>query len=101
MMKDADTVLLPFVVQANEGITNERGLKTAFRRAQVVLILVLSSTAEIIWTQSRTASVVNHSLTRTEVPGEDPVMPDWQRLNERLFTDHLWREYPGRIILTE
>jgi len=60
--RNTDAVLMPFVVYAAEGRFDDRGLFTAQRRAQIVLLLIDSNNGNLIWSGGRSAEVSQQVL---------------------------------------
>lgn len=96
-VRHADAVLLPFVTYLGERRINDRGLLKAERSGGVVLLLVDTNSGRLLWAGGREASVANKLLGG---PGalNEVAWPEWQTLEERLYTEDLWHEFPGRQI---
>lgn len=96
-VRNADAVLLPFVAYAYEQRLNDRGLHVALRAVGVSLLLVDTGRGELLWAGGREASVPNQRLEAAKVHVELE-LPAWEAVGERLFTEDLWRDFPGRQI---
>ncbi len=96
-VRNADAVLLPFVAYAYEKRLNDRGLHVAMRAVGVSLLLVDTGRGELLWAGGREASVPNQRLEAAKVHVELP-LPPWEAVGERLYTEQLWRDFPGRQI---
>lgn len=97
-VRNADAVLLPFVTFAYDKRYDDRGLDVHERAAGVVLLLVDTAKGELLWAGGREAQVPAKRLRSANVTGDLPP-PDWKLVKERLLSDDLWREYPGRQTL--
>lgn len=97
-VRNADAVLLPFVTFAYDKRYDDRGLDVHERAAGVVLLLVDTAKGELLWAGGREAQVPAKRLRSANVTGE-LLPPDWQLVKERLLSEDLWREYPGRQTL--
>jgi hypothetical protein len=93
--KNADALLMPFVLYGDERRYDDRGLIVAERQAGVALLLVATATGKLIWSGGREAAVPTKRLGRAAEP---PPMPAWDLVLERLLTEDLWRDYPGRQV---
>lgn len=96
-VKNTDAALLPFVTYAYEKRYNDRGLHIAERAVGVTLLLVGTAHGELLWAGGREAAVPNQRLEAAKVH-VDLEPPPWSAATERLFTEDLWREFPGRQI---
>jgi hypothetical protein len=97
-VRNADAVLLPFVTFAYDKRYDDRGLDVHERAAGVVLLLVDTAKGELLWAGGREAQVPAKRLRSANVTTE-LAPPDWRVVQERLLSDDLWREYPGRQTL--
>ena len=95
--RNADSALVPFVTYAEERTYDDRGLAVAERGAGVALLLVDTNTGELLWAGGREAAVQSKRLEGGNVAGA-LAMPEWSAVGERLFTEELWREFPGRQV---
>ncbi len=91
---NADSVLLPFVMYAQEVKGDDRGVLIAKREAQVRLFLIDTNNGQLIWAGGRTASSLNRD--RNQLEADKLSFPDWSDLSNRLFRIDIWQEYPGR-----
>ena len=90
---NADAILLPFLIFSYEGRANDRGLETAYRQAGILLFLIDTNSAKLIWSGGRQAEIKNQGKPY-EV--KTPDTPSWKALEERLFISDVWQEFPGR-----
>ncbi len=97
-VRNADAILMPFVMYAYEKTYNDRGLVVAERAAGLSLLLVDTGTAELLWAGGRQAVVPAKRLESTSPPKEPLVPPPWEVLHERVFAEDLWRDFPGRQV---
>lgn len=93
--RDADAMLIPFLVYAYKDKVNNRGVVEARRVGGVLIILIDTSTGEVIWSQTRDAEVSNKKL-QTDPGSNQLEVPTTDTLLSRLLTQDLWLEYPGR-----
>lgn len=93
--RNADAALMPFVTYADERRFEDRGLKVAERAAGVALLLVDTASGALIWAGGREAQV---PVKRLGLGATAPEPPPWDIVLERLLTEDLWREYPGRQV---
>lgn len=95
--RNADAALLPFVTYAYGKSYDDRGLAVAERAAGVALLLVDTNNGELLWSGGREAAVQSKRLEGGNVAG--PLTPPtWSAVAERLYTEELWREFPGRQV---
>lgn len=95
--KGTDALLIPMVVYYSTTKEDERGLLVARRSALATLLLVDTSTGELIWSGGREAEVVSKSFA--EDPASKTLAPPGpEELYRRLFTDALWLGFPGRQV---
>jgi hypothetical protein len=95
--KGADAVLMPFLLYQSTSRENERGLIAAKRAASVALILIDTSTGELIWSGGREASVATKAYE--DAPSATNLAPpDQNDLKSRLLSDAVWVGFPGRKI---
>ena len=89
-----DALLLPTIVAALERRYNDRGLLISERHLKVVILLIDTNNAHIQWIGQRSASITNQKLRSGG--SEFPPYPQWDKLHERVFTNGLWIDFPGR-----
>lgn len=95
--KGADAILLPLVLFYETARDNDRGLIVSRRAASVTLLLIDTSTGELIWSGGRESSV--STKVYAGQPGSDTLAPPpFDDLRLRLFTDAIFQGYPGRKI---
>jgi hypothetical protein len=95
--KSSDAILVPLLIHYAVAPRNERGLIVMSRSAYVAMLLIDTTTGELIWTGGRESEVVSKAFA------EDPRAktlqpPDVEELKRRLFTDALWLGFPGRQV---
>ena len=95
--RNVDAILIPFVTYAQERSYLDRGLRVAERRAAVVLLLIDTNNGQLLWAGGRDGTAQSKVLPSGKGPGEPP-LPPWSEVEPRLFTEDLWREFPGRQI---
>ncbi|MCX6109993.1 MAG: hypothetical protein NTZ90_10375 [Proteobacteria bacterium] len=96
-VRNADAVLLPFITYAYERQYDDSGLQVAERSAGIVVLLIDTNNGALIWAGGRDAVAANKRLSNGNVPG--PLnLPPWSDLNDRLFIEELWKEFPGRQV---
>lgn len=93
--ENADALLLPIILYANESTENERGLLVAKRDVEVVAFLIELETGKLAWAGKRRGAARNTRLA-SEIGDDTLLYPDWGLVHSRLFTDSLWEEFPGR-----
>jgi len=91
----SDALLLPIVVKAAENHVNERGLMRAKREARVLVLLIDAETSKLSWAGTRTSSASN-SIFVNDIGDRKLLFPDWDIVYQRLFSNSLWMEFPGR-----
>lgn len=96
-VRNADAVLLPFVTFAFERRYDDRGLLVAERAFGVSLLLVGTDRGELIWAGTRSAVAPTKRLA-ARGEADALVLPAWTAVEERVFTEELWRDFPGRQI---
>ncbi len=92
----SDAVLIPFIASAHEERVNDRGLLFARREMNLVLLLIDTGSADLIW-----AGAQQRVLSSKPLPlSPDLKFPDylpWSQVLEQILVNSLWRDYPGRI----
>lgn len=91
----SDAVLLPLVTEASEEQVNDTGIVRAKRKAKVVVFLIDTDSGKLKWAGTRTASASN-SVFGNEIGDKKIVYPDWDIVYQRLFSNILWIDFPGR-----
>ncbi len=91
----SDAVLLPFLLFAQEQQFDDRGMGTSRRAAGVLLLLLSTHDGSLIWGGKQTA------LLETQMQPSAamlfPPYPEWEKLYPALFTEGLWKGFPGRL----
>ncbi len=96
-VKKADAVLLPFIGYAYQKSFNDRGLLISLKAGNAVILLVDTGTATLLWSGGRETTVNTQRLESSDVSKPlDP--PPWNDLWDRLFTEDLWKDFPGRQV---
>lgn len=91
----SDAILLPLVVNAHESHVNERGLIRAKREARVIALLIDAETGSLKWAGTRSAPASN-SVFNNDIGDRKLLFPDWDIVYQRLFSNILWIDFPGR-----
>ena len=91
--RHCDALLLPLILTATAEQQNDRGLRKSEKELALALFLIDTNNGKLIWAQSRNSGIHNESLQ-----GDFPPFPPWSSLSERLLTEALWKEFPGRLI---
>ena len=91
----ADAVLIPFVMYAKDSKFQDRGLLVAERSARVMLFLIDTNEAALIWSNMREATIPNKAFLSLR---DNIEPPEWEMLYKRLFTEDLWQGFPGRQV---
>ncbi len=95
--RNADAVLLPFVLYLHTDQSNDRGLFIARRAAGVTMLLIDTNYGYLIWAGGRKAEVLNQRLINSKADREiEP--PSIERLFERLLVEDLLKDFPGRQV---
>ncbi len=95
--RNADAVLLPFVLYSYLDNRNDRGLFLARRAAGVTLLLVDTNYGHLLWAGGRRAEVVQQRLIDSPVDREI-IAPGNEKLFERLLIEDLLKDFPGRQV---
>lgn len=93
-VRNADALLLPQVLYVREEKDNQRGALVSTRRAKLALLLIDTNNGALIWFGEREARASDHLLA--DAGNSAPPPPSWSVLYDRLFTNDLWRDFPGR-----
>lgn len=96
-VRNADAVLLPFVVNSYEKSFIDRGLKVKQRGASVVLLLVDTNNGNLLWSGGRDA-FANSQYLQADTVEKELTFPSWDLIYERLLTEDIWRDFPGRQV---
>lgn len=92
---NSDAILFPLLTYVHEGRLDDRGITISFRKIGGLLLLIDTNTGELIWAGGREAEA-RRQLPRREAGPDEPPLPEWSEVYERLFTIELWQEFPGR-----
>lgn len=95
--RNVDAMLLPFVTFAASRAYDDRGLQVAERAAGVALLLIDTNNGQLLWAGGREAAASNKRLGAAGVTAT-PAPPPWSEVEQRLLTEELWREFPGRQV---
>lgn len=93
----SDAMLVPFLNFAREDHDNERGLSLSKRSMGFTLLLIDTSTGELIWTSQRQSVLSQSQIPKSS--SDFPEFPKWDLVQQELMIETLWREYPGRVFL--
>lgn len=89
----ADAVLLPMVAKLGERVYDDRGLWVGEHQAELVMLLIDVRQGNLIWEGHRSAFSAVDAKKREALPSLQ-----WSMLRELLFTELLWKDFPGRQI---
>ena len=92
---NSDAVLVPMVLYAQKGRTDDRGLAIAYRRVGLSLFLIDTNNGRLIWAGGRDVQVNNRKLD-SSAHLEALELPNWQQVSSRLLVKDVWAEFPGR-----
>ena len=95
--RNADAVLLPFVLFHYTDQRNDRGLFLARRAAGATVLLIDTNYGYLIWAGGRRAEVVQQRLINSKADREIEA-PGIDMLLERLLVDDLLKDFPGRQV---
>lgn len=95
--RNSDALLMPFIVYARDTKENDRGLIVARRAVGVVMFLIDTNNARLVWSGGREAFVSNQVLQ--DAPNADVQPPPTADVFARLLVEDVWREFPGRLFL--
>ena len=94
-VRNADAVLMPRVTYARERKLNDRGLLLAERSAEIVMLLIDANNGLLLWSGGRQAQIANQRI-ENEKPSSALEFLPWPELNQRLFIETVWKDFPGR-----
>lgn len=97
LVRHADAFLIPTILYAWERLYNDRGVLVVERSASAALLLINANNGELIWAGLRTAVVPVRKL-EADLNNQSLAPPEWSLVGERIFTDHLWAQFPGRQV---
>lgn len=96
--QSVDAVLLPFAFPLHEGIEDQDSRRQAVRQGAVTLLLIDTNSGQLLWAGAREASTAV-TLDRPEsLPHAAATYAPWPDLTQRLLTDVLWIDFPGRLV---
>ncbi len=94
----SDAVLLPFLLFAQEQQFQDRGVGTSRRAVGILLLLVSTHDGSLIWGGKQTAMMeARASLRQPSASTPYPLYPGWEQLYPAIFTEALWKGFPGRL----
>lgn len=96
--RNSDAILLPFILYADQTKANDRGMLKSVVSAAVGMLLVDTNNGAIIWSNERQSEFAASALTDRSGTNY-PAFPQWSDLTQRLLSESLWQEFPGRLIL--
>lgn len=96
-VRNADAILVPFVYYMYEKNYIDRGLLISKRAAGVSLFLIDTNNGYLLWSGGREAFANNQLLVGSNVEQKGS-WPDWKQVEERLFIEEVWRDFPGRQV---
>ena len=96
-IKNADTILLPFITGIEELSYKEQGILIKRRALTVALLLIDTDNSKIIWSNFKKTDAAKKTFDSNK---NDPEFKytDWKMLYERVFTSQLFIDFPGRQI---
>lgn len=94
--KYSDAVLIPILVAATDARRDDRGLVSLERKVTFALILVDTSTGQLMWGRTKSGSAATRALP--EKAGQ-LTRPEWKVAVKRALTKDFWQDYPGRLVL--
>jgi hypothetical protein len=95
-VRNADAIAIPYVFFANEKQFTDRGLLMSERSAGIVLLLISTNNAELLWSGGRQVEVPDSKLPLGKKVF--PAYPEWSMVEDRLFSNDVWQEFPGRQV---
>lgn len=95
--KNADAVLMPFLTHGFQRSWNDRGILLTERVAGITALLIDTNNGNLLWAGGRSAVASNQKLADKPTT-ENPSPPEWKMLHRRLFTQDVWKEFPGRQV---
>ena len=94
----SDAVLLAFLLFAQEQQFQDRGVGTSRRSMGVILMLVSTHDGSLIWGGKQTAMMEEQSSSSRPSPSTPyPPYSGWEKLYPSVFTEALWKGFPGRL----
>lgn len=94
-VRNADAVLMPFILYGHESRVNDRGLRLAIRSASLLLLLLDTNNGQLLWAGGRDSQIVSEKLESASTPDSLAFLP-WTDLYQRLFINAVWKDFPGR-----
>ncbi len=96
-IRNADTLLLPFITGIEENSYKEQGILIKRRILTVALLLIDTDNSKIIWSNFKKTDAAKKTFDTYK---NDPEFKytDWKILYERVFTSQLFIDFPGRQI---
>lgn len=95
--RNADAILLPFVLYHYTDQRNDRGLFLARRAAGATILLIDTNYGYLLWAGGRRAEVVQQRLINNK-NDRDIEAPGLDKLLERLLVEDLMKDFPGRQV---
>ncbi len=95
--RNADALLLPFVTYAYSDTINDRGLLVARRVLSMTILLIDTNNGDLIWAGGRSTQATNQRLMAAASTAA-PAPPTWESACDRLLTEDIWRQFPGRVL---
>lgn len=93
--KFSDAALVPFLTIVHEEQRETKGLLESTRSLKLILMLIDTNNAKLIWTGMNQASLSNKSIPSNNQTS--PPFPSWSILEKNLLIEHIWHQFPGRI----
>ncbi|SMF71241.1 hypothetical protein [Pseudobacteriovorax antillogorgiicola] len=92
---NTDAILVPMVLYAQKGRSDERGLAIAYRRVGISLLLIDTNNGRLIWAGGRDVQANNRKLD-SDTHLNTLALPSWKQVSSRLLVKDIWTEFPGR-----
>ena len=96
-VRNADAIMVPFVYYMYEKTYLDRGLLISKRAAGVSLFLIDTNNGYLLWSGGREA-FANDQLLVGSNANQKGTWPAWTQVEERLFIEEVWRDFPGRQV---
>lgn len=97
IMNYSDTILIPLILYGYDIQYKERGFDIYKKTAKIIMLLIDTSNAKLIWYGMNEAfTQTQKEINRTSLQPLEP--PSLDILIDKLFSNILWKEYPGRLV---
>ena len=92
---NTDAILMPLILYAQKGRSDDRGLAIAYKRVGVSLLLIDTNNGRLIWAGGRDVQTNNRKL-ESDAFLKNLELPNWKQVSSRLLVKDVWAEFPGR-----